>query len=206
MRRLLIATRNPGKMREIARILAGLPLKLVSLDDLGIEAEAEEPAATFRGNAVAKSLFYSRLAGTLTAAEDSGLRVDALGGRPGVLSARYGGPGLDDAGRLALVLRELREVEESRRGAHFVCWIALSERGRLLRTFRGTVEGRILPRPRGANGFGYDPIFFVPALGRTTAQLPPEEKNRISHRGRAFRRLKDYLAGLYGGGGAHSVS
>jgi XTP/dITP diphosphohydrolase len=206
MQRLLIATRNPGKMREIGRILEGLPLRLVSLADLGIEAEAEEPAATFRGNAMAKSLFYSRLSGTLTAAEDSGLRVDALGGRPGVLSARYGGPGLDDAGRLALVLRELRGVEESRRGARFVCWIALSRRGRLLRTFRGTVEGRILRRPRGENGFGYDPIFFVPELDRTTAQLAPAEKNLISHRGRAFRRLKDYLAGLYGGGKVRPVS
>jgi len=203
--KLLLATRNPGKVREAARLLAGLPLELVSLDDEGIGEEAEETGETFEENAAQKSRFYSSRSPLVTVAEDSGLEVDALDGRPGVRSARYGGPGLDDAGRLQLVLRELQGVAEARRTARFVSCVSLSRDGHLLGTWRGIVEGVLLDEPRGEGGFGYDPIFFVPGLGRTTAEISTAEKNEISHRGKAFRRLAAdlpvLLAGLDGAAG-----
>ena len=187
--KLLLATRNQGKVREAARLLAHLPLELVSLDDAGIAEEAEETGETFEENAAQKSLFYSSRTDLLTVAEDSGLEVDALDGRPGVRSARYGGPGLDDAGRVGRVLAEMEGVEPARRGARFVSCAALSRRGNLLQTFRGRCEGVLLTETRGDGGFGYDPIFFRPDLGKTTAEISMAEKNRISHRGQAFRLL-----------------
>lgn len=203
--KLLLATRNPGKVREAARLLARLPVEPVSLDDEGIAEEAEETGETFEANAAQKSLFYSSRSRLVTLAEDSGLEVDALDGRPGVRSARYGGPGLDDSGRLRLVLREMEGVEAARRTARFVSCVALSRGGRLLGTWRGTVEGVLLTEPRGEGGFGYDPIFFVPRLGKTTAEISTAEKNEISHRGEAFRRLSEglpaLLPGLLGGTG-----
>lgn len=187
--RLLLATRNPGKVREVARLLAHLPLELVSLDEEGIAEEAEETGETFEENAAQKSLFYSSRSGLYTVAEDSGLEVDALDGRPGVRSARYGGPGLNDAGRVQQVLREMEGVETASRGARFVSCVAISRKGRLLETFRGSCEGVLLTETRGGGGFGYDPIFYVPDLGKTTAEITMAEKNRISHRGQAFRLL-----------------
>jgi len=187
--KLLLATRNQGKVREAARLLAHLDLELVSLDDAGITEEAEETGKTFEENAAQKSLFYSDRSDLYTVAEDSGLEVDALDGRPGVRSARYGGPGLDDADRVQLVLREMEGVEAARRTARFVSCAALSRGGRLLETFRGTVEGELTTVTRGEGGFGYDPIFHVPHLGKTTAEISLAEKNQISHRGQAFRQL-----------------
>jgi XTP/dITP diphosphohydrolase len=187
--KLLLATRNPGKVREAARLLAHLDIELVSLDDAGIAEEAEETGETFEANAVQKSLFYSSRTDLYTVAEDSGLAVDALDGRPGVYSARYGGPGLDDAGRVQLVLQEMAGVEAGRRTARFVSVAALSRGGRLQETFRGTIEGELATETRGEGGFGYDPIFHVPHLGKTTAEIGLAEKNEISHRGQAFRRL-----------------
>lgn len=187
--KLLLATKNPGKVREVARLLAHLPLQLVSLDEEGISEEAEETGETFEENAAQKSLFYSSRSGLYTVAEDSGLEVDALDGRPGVRSARYGGPGLDDAGRVRQVLREMEGVETARRGARFVSCVAVSRHGRLLETFRGSCEGVLLTGTRGDGGFGYDPIFHVPNLGKTTAEISLAEKNRISHRGKAFRLM-----------------
>jgi XTP/dITP diphosphohydrolase len=197
--KLLLATRNQGKVREAARLLAHLPLELVSLDQEGIEEEAEETGDTFEENTAQKSLFYSSRSGLITVAEDSGLEVDALGGRPGVRSARYGGPGLDDAGRVQLVLREMEGVEPSRRGARFVSCVALSRHGSLLETFRGTCEGVLLTETRGSGGFGYDPIFYRPDLGKTTAEISLARKNLISHRGQAFRLLAAGLLTFFPG-------
>ncbi len=200
--KLLLATRNQGKVREAARLLAHLPLELVSLDQEGIEEEAEETGDTFEENAAQKSLFYSSRSGLITVAEDSGLEVDALDGRPGVLSARYGGPGLDDAGRVQQVLREMEGVEPSRRGARFVSCVALSRHGDLLESYRGTCEGVLLTETRGGGGFGYDPIFYVPDLGKTTAEISLAEKNLISHRGQAFRLLASGLLTICQGPGS----
>jgi XTP/dITP diphosphohydrolase len=194
--KLLLATRNSGKVREVARLMAHLAMELVSLDEEGISEEAEETGETFEENAAQKSLFYSSRSDLLTVAEDSGLEVDALDGRPGVRSARYGGSGLDDAGRVQQVLREMAAVEPSRRGARFVSCVALSRGGRLLETFRGTCEGVLLTETRGEGGFGYDPVFYVPDLGKTTAEISLADKNRISHRGQAFRRLASGLPAI----------
>ncbi len=209
--KLLLATRNPGKVREAARLLAGLPLELVSLDEAGISEEAAETGETFEANAAQKSLYYSSRCDFLTLAEDSGLAVDALDGRPGVRSARYGGPGFDDAGRVKLVLREMVGVEADRRTARFVSCAALSRRGRLLGAWRGSCEGVLLFETRGEGGFGYDPIFYVPDLGKTTAEITMAEKNRISHRGQAFRLLASELLTICpelasGGGGPSEKS
>lgn len=187
--KLLLATRNQGKVREAARLLAHLPLELVSLDDAGICEEAEETGETFEENAAQKCLFYSSRSDLCTLAEDSGLEVDALDGRPGVRSARYGGPGLDDAGRVRQVLLEMEGVESAQRGARFISCVALARGGHLLQTWRGSCEGVLLTEPRGQGGFGYDPVFYRPDLGKTTAEITMAEKNRISHRGQAFRRL-----------------
>lgn len=195
-RPLLVATTNPGKLREVAGFLAGVPgLGLLSLKDVAPMPEVPEDEATFRGNAVMKAIEYSRAASCLALADDSGLCVDFLGGGPGVGSARYGGPGLDDAGRCRYLLRRLAGVPEDQRGAHFECALALADRGRVAGIFEGRVEGRILTRPRGTNGFGYDPVFFYPPAGKCFAELSAEEKSAVSHRGRALANLREFLAG-----------
>ncbi len=191
--RLLIATGNAGKKREFARLLATLPVEVVGLDDLGLANDVEESGATFAENALLKARAYAARSGLLTLADDSGLEVDALGGAPGVQSARYGGPCLDDRGRYELLLANLRAVPDERRTARFRCTIALVAPNGREATAEGACEGRIVHAPRGEHGFGYDPVFWVNNEGCTMAELPPERKNVISHRAVAARQALHIL-------------
>ncbi|HYA48464.1 MAG TPA: RdgB/HAM1 family non-canonical purine NTP pyrophosphatase, partial [Burkholderiales bacterium] len=188
------ATTNPGKVREMRKALRGLPLAVAGLADALPGLAFRERGATFAANARAKSLFYSRRWDGLTLAEDSGLEVDALGGAPGVRSARFSSPKPTDEKNNRKVLRLLRAVPPGRRGARFVCVMVLAKDGRVLQEIRGQVRGRIGVEGRGRNGFGYDPLFYYPRLRRTFAELGPAEKNGVSHRGRALRRLIRFLA------------
>ena len=197
IRPLLIATNNRGKLREYRQILAGLPFVLTSLDEQGLDFEVPEEGATFAANAIAKARAYAAASGLLTLADDSGLEVEALGGEPGVRSARYAGEGASDAERIALLLSRLTGVPPERRQARFVCVIAVAEPGGQVRTVTGHVSGVIAPRPKGSGGFGYDPVFYIPELGRTMAELSAAEKNRISHRARAGQAARDLLASSY---------
>jgi XTP/dITP diphosphohydrolase len=195
--RVFIATRNPGKIREFREMLGG---DRFQWDDLtchpGLDAP-EETGRTFRDNACLKASFYARALGEWAVADDSGLEVDALGCRPGVHSARWAemhGQGKGDQDNNRLLLDQLRDVPDQRRTARFVCVLALAEpSGKIVLTARDIIEGRMIHTPRGDNGFGYDPLFMVDALARTTAELEPGEKHRISHRGRALRRLRRLL-------------
>jgi XTP/dITP diphosphohydrolase len=191
--KLLIATHNPGKLREFAQIFADLPIQLVSLDDASINWDVDESGNTFEANALLKAQAYSDATGLPTLADDSGLIVDALGGEPGVLSARYGGPGLTPVQRYELVLERMRSVPPGRRQARFRCVIALARPGHPIQIVSGDIEGEIGFGPRGDAGFGYDPIFYLPAGGPSMAELPPDEKNRISHRGVAARAAKPLI-------------
>jgi XTP/dITP diphosphohydrolase len=191
--RLLLATTNAGKARELRLGLGRLPLHVVTLDELGIRAEFSETGATFAENARGKSLFYAGLSGLPTLADDSGLEIDALDGAPGIFSARFSGPGATDARNIRKVLKLLEGVPEVERGARFVCCMDLSHDGRVLKASRGIVRGRILREPRGGFGFGYDPIFHYRPFGRTFGELAASEKQPVSHRGRALRRMIAYL-------------
>lgn len=199
---ILIATGNRGKMREIAAVLADLPVQWLSLADIGPIPQPVEDGETFMANAEKKARHYSRRSGLWTLADDSGLEVDALGGRPGVLSARYAGEPCDDLANNRKLIGELADVPTEKRTARFRCAIALADGAKIIARGEGAIEGRIVDDPRGGNGFGYDPHFLVPQLGRTTAELAPEHKNRISHRGQAVRALREQLANmlLHGGG------
>jgi XTP/dITP diphosphohydrolase len=191
---LLLATTNPGKVREIREALKGLPLRVLGLGDVLPGLSFRERGASFLENARAKSLFYSRKWNGLTLAEDSGLEIDALGGAPGVRSARFSSPRPTDDRNIHKVLRRLRGVPEKDRGAGFSSAIVLARDGWVIREIRGGVRGRIAQTPRGRNGFGYDPLFYYPPLRKTFAELGPGEKNEVSHRGRALRKLKKFLA------------
>jgi XTP/dITP diphosphohydrolase len=193
MQTLLVATHNPGKMREYRDLLADLPLVLLSLDDAGITHDVEETGATFAENAILKAQSYAPLTGLWAWSDDSGLEIDGLEGRPGVYSARYGDPGLDDAGRYRRVLAELQPVPRARWTARFRCVVAIALPAGPVYTTEGTLEGRITDAPRGTNGFGYDPIFYLPEWNATLAELPASTKNQISHRGRASRAAKELL-------------
>jgi XTP/dITP diphosphohydrolase len=191
--RLLIATHNQGKKAEYAAILDDLPLELVTLTDLGIDVEIEETGTTFEENALLKARGYAAIADLVTLADDSGLEVDALDGAPGIHSARYAGPEAGDEDLYTLLLHNLRGVPASERAARFRCVIALVWPDGREETVEGVCEGRILREPRGSRGFGYDPVFYVPAYDKTMAQLPMVVKNRISHRGRAAEKAKQIL-------------
>jgi XTP/dITP diphosphohydrolase len=201
---LLVATFNPGKAGEIARILGTAGFAVVSLTDPavrgmhGIDEPFDETGATYEENAAGKARHYARLAGRIAVADDSGIEVEALGGRPGVLSARYGGPGIDDPTRNRLLLEELRGVPEERRGARYVSVAAVARPDGAVRLVHGICPGRVTTEPRGRNGFGYDPVFFCFALDATFAEVDEERKNRASHRGQAFARLAAFLAGAEG--------
>ncbi|MCI0574152.1 MAG: RdgB/HAM1 family non-canonical purine NTP pyrophosphatase [Myxococcaceae bacterium] len=194
MRRLLFATTSAGKLRELRALVAGLPLEVVSLADVGPLPEVVEDGATFVENARKKALGYARATGLLALADDSGLCVDALGGAPGVLSARYA-PG-DDRARINKLLAELAGVDEAHRGAAFRCALCLAAPDGVLAEVEGECRGHILPAPVGQGGFGYDPVFYVPGLGRTMAQLSVEEKQQVSHRGMALERMRPHLERL----------
>ena len=200
-RRLLVASHNKGKVREYAEILGDLGIDWLTLDEAGVTEDVAETEDAFRGNAVLKATAYARQTGLLTLADDSGLEVDALGGRPGVLSARYGGPGTTAVDRYQLLLAELRDVPAEQRTARFHCVTALAAPdGTLLATADGVCEGVIATAPSGDGGFGYDPVFYLPPYGLTMAQLDSVEKNRISHRGRAAAAIAPQLRRVLAGG------
>ncbi len=189
--RLLLATTNIGKIRELKRMLVGEGFELESLGDWETQ-EQLETGSTFAENALLKARYYHQVSGLPTISDDSGLAVDALGGAPGVYSARYAGAEASDLQRTIMVLEALKEVPDEQRGAEFVCVAAIVWQGGE-RTFTGTVRGKLLREMRGEGGFGYDPIFFYEPLQKSFAELAAEEKARVSHRGRAFRQLSDWL-------------
>jgi XTP/dITP diphosphohydrolase len=196
--RLLLASTNAGKLREF-RILASedasLPtVELDLLPNLSQLPAFDESAPTFAENAAGKALHYSRFTDLPVFADDSGLVVDALGGAPGVHSARYAGANASDADRVTKLLAELRATGSRDRLARFVCVLALAHRGEMVAVFSDAVEGEIADSPRGAGGFGYDPVFLIPALGKTFAEIPSDSKNLYSHRSKAFRKLLAYVA------------
>jgi len=199
-RQLLIATKNMGKVREYRDLLADLPFQVVSLADVGIDADVEETGATFEENALLKARTYARLSGLLTWADDSGLAVDALDGWPGVYSARIAGPDASDMDRIQLLLQRLEDVPAAERTAAFHCVVAIATPDGRAWTTAGSCPGVIIDTPTGTRGFGYDPVFYVPTLDKTFAQLTSEEKNAISHRGIAARKAKDLLARLIAAG------
>lgn len=190
---LVLATRNPGKVREMAALLADLGVTVRSLSDVPGAPEVEEDGRTFAENAVKKAETIARFTGLPALADDLGLEVDALGGAPGVFSARYAGEGASDAANNAKLLAALAGVPAERRTARYRCVLALAVPGMPTVTVEGVCEGRIAEQPRGTGGFGYDPLFYLPGRGKTMAELRPEEKNAISHRGQALRRLKALL-------------
>ncbi|HEU4939809.1 MAG TPA: RdgB/HAM1 family non-canonical purine NTP pyrophosphatase [Vicinamibacterales bacterium] len=192
MNKLLLATTNPGKLREITGILEGVPIELVTLNDLDPIVEPDETGATFAENARLKARYYSKATGLVSAADDSGLEIDALDKAPGVHSARW--HGTDYPTKFRKIQELLRERRVSGSTARFVCCVALADGDTILAETTGTVEGEIVAEPRGSNGFGYDPIFYYPPYGCTLAELDREKKAAVSHRGRAFRALREYLA------------
>ena len=191
--KLLLASSNPGKLREYQVLGAGRAAELALLPGFDELPRFDESAPTFAENASGKALHYSRFAELPVIADDSGLVVPALGGAPGVHSARYGGPQVSDTDRIQKLLAELRSKGVTERCARFVCVLALALQGQVLAVFSDLVAGELLEAPRGSEGFGYDPIFFFPTLGRSFAELTREEKNQHSHRGKAFRKLLAFL-------------
>ena len=192
--KLLIATRNRGKKREYARLLQGLEVELITLDDLSVTKTIKEDGASYTENALLKARGYAAATGLLTLADDSGLEVDALDGAPGVLTARYAGEGASDEQRYSLLLEQLKDVPHEHRSARFRCVIALAWPDGRVEITEGVYEGLITREPRGEHGFGYDPVFYVLEYGCTMAELPPEIKNRISHRARAAAVASEILS------------
>lgn len=195
MKEIVIATHNRGKVREMAAALQGLPLRILALTELGAWPEPVENGRTMAENARIKAAYYATCTGRACLADDSGLEVDALGGRPGVHSARFAGVHGDDAANNAKLLALLADVPDAARTARFRCCLVLQEPDGGAITAQGVCEGLILRAPRGTNGFGYDPLFYIPGLGRTMAELTTAEKNAISHRGRALANLRALLEG-----------
>lgn len=205
MKRLLIASSNPGKLRDFAGAAAAHGIEIAGVPDFSSLPAVVEDGLTFEANARKKAEAHSRyVPGEMVVADDSGLEVDALNGAPGIHSARYAAPdrhgkaphladeNTDDDANNARVLRELKDVPREKRTARFVCVLAAARDGNTLATFRGAAEGIILDAPRGKNGFGYDPLFYFPAIGKTFAELTAEEKARYSHRGAAFRKFLEW--------------
>lgn len=194
MSELVVATKNKGKVAEIAAALAALPVAVRSLDEFPAGPEAEESGDTFEANAILKATHYALHTGRACLADDSGLEVDALGGEPGVYSARYAGADATDAANNAKLLAALAGVPAERRTARFRCVLAYVAPDGTLLTADGTCEGVILDGPRGVGGFGYDPLFHMPGLGKTLAELDVADKNAVSHRGQALRNMAAKLA------------
>jgi XTP/dITP diphosphohydrolase len=192
MQTLLIATTNPGKIREIRGILQGLPIELVTLDRFPGIPEPEETGTTFAENARLKALYYAEQTGTAAVADDSGIEIAALGNAPGIHSARW--HGTDYPAKFAAIYGELAARHVTTSAARFVARIAVADEGRVLFEAEGVIEGRIAPEPKGSHGFGYDPIFFYPPYGCTLAEVEGDKKAAVSHRGIAFRQLRDWLS------------
>ncbi|QPQ34778.1 MULTISPECIES: XTP/dITP diphosphatase [unclassified Lysinibacillus] len=195
MKQVVIATKNKGKAKDFEALFAPLGFEVVTMFDVAPNMEIEETGTTFEENAVLKAEALAKELDTIVIADDSGLAVDALNGEPGVYSARYAGDH-DDEANMVKLLQNLQDVEENKRTARFCCCIAIAGPDFETTTVFGTCEGVIAREKRGTNGFGYDPVFFVPSLNRMMAELSPEEKGAISHRGNAIRKLKEQLPNL----------
>jgi XTP/dITP diphosphohydrolase len=216
---LLLATNNPGKIREYRNLLRGVPFTIITPAELGITDGVDEGGSSFEENASLKAVAMARQSGLLTLADDSGLEVDALEGEPGARSHRYAGEGASDIDRNKYLLTKLKSVPEKARTARFRCVIAIAaplspslrgvlpeegRRGNLtppVKLFSGECRGLIIDNPRGENGFGYDPIFYLPELGKTMAELTLAEKNKISHRAKAVEKAREYLINIAGQSG-----
>lgn len=193
---IVLATRNKKKIEEIRRITEGMAISIFTLDDFLGCPEVEEDEDTFEENAIKKAIAVARYTGKTALADDSGLEVYALNGAPGVLSARYAGEDADDRRNLEKLLYEMRSIVDEKRGARFVCCVALASPDGSVKTFSGYVEGRIGTEPMGFNGFGYDPIFYPEGHSRTFSEMSDEEKDAISHRGKALREIQQYLRAI----------
>lgn len=196
MPKLLLATNNEGKVREYKSLLRGIPFELVTPAEVGITTEVVEVGGSLEENARLKATVLSRESQLLALADDSGLEVDALGGEPGRLSARYAGEGASDRDRVSYLLAKLEGVPREKRTAHFKCVIAIATPDGDVELCSGECQGLIAFEPAGEGGFGYDPIFYLPEMGKTMAELSPETKNRISHRGKAAREARELLKRL----------
>jgi XTP/dITP diphosphohydrolase len=200
MSRILIATSNPGKIRDFAAAASIYEIEIAPLPNFSSLPPVIEDGSTFEANARKKAEAYSKyVPGELILADDSGLEVDALGGAPGVHSARYAADephaaeaNTDDDANNAKLVRKIRRVPPEKRAGHFVCWIAVARAGKALAVFEGKAEGTIIEEPRGSNGFGYDPLFYFPSIGKTFAELSSDEKAKYSHRGAAFRAFLEW--------------
>ena len=198
--RLLLATNNTGKVKEYRSLLEGIPFELVTPKELGINMVVEETGDTYRENARLKACALAAQSGLLTLADDSGLEVDALNGAPGVISARYAGENASDAERVEYLLNKLKGIPQEKRTARFYCVIAVAQPDGKVDFCEGECKGLITLKPCGANGFGYDPVFYLPEFGKTMAELPADVKNKISHRARAAQKAKLLLLKMTGTG------
>ena len=194
--KLLLATNNKGKIREYKSLLRGIPYEIVTLAELGITTAVDEVGGSFEENARLKTSTLAKESGLLSLADDSGLEVDALGGEPGSLSHRYAGEGATDEDRINYLLSRLKDVPEKQRVARFRCVIAIAEPDGRVELCSGECRGIITNTPKGNRGFGYDPIFYLPELGKTMAELSPERKNRVSHRAKAAEKAREFLIKL----------
>lgn len=193
MEKLIFATGNEDKMKEIRMILADCGYEILSMKEAGIDVDIVEDGSTFEENAIIKATAISKLAGCVVLADDSGLEIDYLNKEPGIYSARYEGVDTPYSVKNQIILDRLKDVPDEKRTARFVCAIAAAFPDGRVETRRGVIEGRIAYEPAGENGFGYDPIFYLPEYGKTTAEIAPEEKNKISHRGRALQMIREVL-------------
>ena len=193
---LLLASQNPGKLEEMRLLAQGLPFRVLGPAEIGLVEAPEETGASFLENARIKALAYARRSGRLTVADDSGLSVDALGGAPGLFSSRFGGDGASDLARNRLLLEKLRGVPLAERGARFTSAVVVARGDAVLFEAEESVSGFIADAMRGRNGFGYDPLFFYPPYDRTFGEVPRAEKDKVSHRGKAFARLRGFLEGM----------
>jgi XTP/dITP diphosphohydrolase len=194
---IVLATRNKKKVEEMSRILGGMDITILTMDDFSSCPEVEEGKDTFEGNAVKKALAITKCTNKIAVADDSGLEVYALNGAPGVMSARYAGEGADDAANIGKLLNDMKDIPDEQRGARFVCCIALAYPNGKTETFFGFAEGRIGRKPRGRMGFGYDPVFYPAGYDKTFAEMSPEEKDALSHRGKALDGFKEYMKAHY---------
>jgi len=196
--KLLLATFNQGKIREYRSLLAGIPYEIVTPADCSIAKEVAENGKTFEENAILKATAMASLSCFLTLADDSGLEADALGGEPGVRSARYAGEKAGDAENIKALLERLKTSPDRHRTAQFRCVIAIAEPHGKVELFSGVCQGMVIDEPRGKHGFGYDPVFYIPELKKTMAELKPEEKNLLSHRARAAEKAREWLINRVG--------
>ena len=191
--RLIFATGNEHKMKEIREILANFPVEILSLKEAGIQADIDENGSSFEENAAIKAEAIERMTGAIVLADDSGLEIDYLNGEPGIYSSRYLGEDTSYVKKNSVILERLKDVPEEKRSARFVCAVAAAFPDGQSKVIRGTMEGSIGYEIKGENGFGYDPIFYLPQYGKYSAELTSDEKNAISHRGEALRRIREVL-------------